>query len=193
MSNKDSNLFYPSSPEKWRNWLEENHENEKSIWVLFYKVSSEVPSLTWSEAVDEALCFGWIDSTKKSIDHERYKQLFCQRKANSTWSKVNKDKVDALNEAGKIQAAGWKSIELAKENGSWTILDGPEALIIPNDLEIEFEKIPDSKGFYSSLSKSIKKGILTWIVIAKREETRQKRIKEIVECAIRNELPKRFQ
>jgi uncharacterized protein YdeI (YjbR/CyaY-like superfamily) len=192
MSRKEANIFYPSSPEKWRDWLEENHETEKSIWLLFYKVSSDKSSLTWSEAVDEALCFGWIDSTKKSIDHESYKQLFCQRKAKSTWSKVNKDKVEELSKAGKIQAAGWKCIEVAKENGSWNILDEVEALIVPKDLETEFAKFPEAKDFYLRLSKSYKKGILSWIVMAKRADTRQKRIQEIVECAGKGKLPKHF-
>ena len=192
MTQKKIKEFYPRSTEKWREWLEENHETEKSIWLLFYKVSSDKPSLTWSEAVDEALCFGWIDSTKKSIDHESYKQLFCQRKENSTWSKVNKDKIKVLSQAGKIQAAGWKSIEVAKENGSWNILDEVEALIVPKDLETEFAKFSEAKDFYLSLSKSYKKGILSWIVMAKRIETRQKRIQEIVACASQGKLPKRF-
>jgi TusE/DsrC/DsvC family sulfur relay protein len=129
MPRKKTTEFYPTSPEKWRTWLEGNHSSEQSVWLLFYKVSSDKPSLTWSEAVDEALCFGWIDSTKKSIDKEKYKQLFCQRKPKSTWSKVNKDKVEVLSNAGKIQAAGWKSIEIAKENEiemtdrHWEVID----------------------------------------------------------------------
>ena len=151
-----------------------------------------MPTLSWSEAVDEALCFGWIDSTAKPIDAEKYRQFFCKRKPNSVWSKVNKEKVKRLTAEGRIMQAGFESIEKAKQNGSWAILDDVEELLIPTDLETAFEAQIGSKDFFLSLSKSVKKGILQWLVLAKLPETRQKRINEIAECAEQGLKPKQF-
>ena len=184
--------FCPLNKEAWRDWLEENHEKKDFIWLVFYKKKSPNPNLTWSEAVDEALCFGWIDSVKKTIDKDRYKQYFSKRKAKSTWSKVNKDKVDYLMKHDLIMEAGYRSIEIAKKNGSWSILDSVEALIIPDDLEEAFKTGKGSKEYFEGLSKSARKILLYWIVSAKKMETRQRRIVEIVENASKKRKPKRF-
>ena len=192
MNTKELELFYPKNQAEWRKWLMENHQSENSVWLLFYKKKSKIPSLTWSQAVDEALCFGWIDSVKKTVDADSYKQYFSKRKAKSTWSKINKDKVDQLIKDGQMMQAGLKSVEVAKENGSWTYLDVIDQLIIPDDLEQAFEKHPNSKSFFLSLSKSVRKGILYWVLDAKRPETRQKRIQEIAEQASQNLKPKPF-
>jgi len=151
-----------------------------------------MPSLTWSEAVDEALCFGWIDSTKKIIDKERYMQYFSRRKPKSNWSKVNKEKVKSLIDQGLMKEAGYKSIEIAKENGSWTILDSIENLEIPKELEQELNSRKEALKYFENLSKSVKKSLLYWVVSAKREETRKNRIAEIVENASRHMKPKQF-
>jgi len=142
--------------------------------------------------VDEALCFGWIDSTARPIDDEKYMQFFCKRKPNSVWSKINKEKIKRLIDAELITEAGFESIEIAKQNGSWNILDEVEELIIPEDLEKEFETKPGSKDFFLSLSKSVRKAILQWLVLAKQPATRQKRIYEIVELASQKLKPKQF-
>jgi uncharacterized protein YdeI (YjbR/CyaY-like superfamily) len=186
-------IFYPASQTEWRQWLLENHLSKSSVWLVFYNKSSVNPSISWSEAVDEALCFGWIDSKKISIDKEKSHQFFSKRKAISTWSRINKEKVEKLIANGKMTAEGHKCIEIAKQNGSWTILDKVEELIIPNDLESEFNTKPGSKDFFLSLSKSVKKVILQWLVLAKRPETRQKRIAEIVEHSDKKQKPKQFQ
>ncbi|MDW3649487.1 MAG: YdeI/OmpD-associated family protein [Bacteroidia bacterium] len=186
------NTYCPENKEAWRNWLKKNHLIEDSIWLIFNKKSSPNPNLNWSEAVDEALCFGWIDSTKRSIDSEKYMQYFCKRKARSNWSKINKDKVKVLIEQGLMADAGLKSIEIAKENGSWTILDGVEALVIPEDLAEEFANYKGSGEYFDSLSKSAKKILLYWVVSAKRKETRQKRILEIAKNASQKLKPKQF-
>jgi uncharacterized protein YdeI (YjbR/CyaY-like superfamily) len=186
-------IFYPASQTEWRQWLLENHLSKSSVWLVFYNKSSVNPSISWSEAVDEALCFGWIDSKKISIDKEKSHQFFSKRKAISTWSRINKEKVEKLIANGKMTAEGHKCIEIAKQNGSWTILDEVEELIIPNDLETEFNTKPGSKDFFLSLSKSVKKVILQWLVLAKRPETRQKRIAEIVEHSDKKQKPKQFQ
>ena len=184
MIGKSIETIYPNSRQQWRQWLQENHDRKQSIWLIYYKKTSSIPTVSWSEAVDEALCFGWIDSKKQSIDEEKYMQFFCRRKSNSTWSKINKAKIQHLAEAGLMTQAGFNSIETAKLNGSWAILDEVEELIIPEDLEQEFQKSPGSKSYFLSLSMSDRKNILQWLMLAKRQQTRLKRIQEIGELAV---------
>lgn len=184
--------FYPQNRQEWREWLMHNHRTAQSIWLVYYKKNTGKPSLVWSEAVDEALCFGWIDSTAKSIDDEQYIQLFSVRKPNSTWSKINKDKIKQLIAAGLMTEAGLASIERAKQNGSWSILDEVEELIIPQDLEKAFKAKRGSKAYFMGLSQSVRKAILQWLVLAKRAETRLSRINEIVESSAQQLKPKPF-
>lgn len=172
--------------------MQEHHKKASSVWVIFYKKKSGLPSISWSTAVEVALCFGWIDSKKVTIDEKEYRQYFSKRKAVSTWSKINKDKVQKLIDQDLMTEAGFASIKIAKENGSWTLLDSVEALVIPNDLEQAFESKPGSKDFFQSLSRSLRKSILSWPVLAKRAETRQKRIEKIAELASQNMVPKQF-
>ncbi|MNL35590.1 hypothetical protein D3C87_1576320 [compost metagenome] len=140
--------------------------------------------------MDVALCFGWIDSKKIKIDDERTHQFFSTRKANSTWSKINKVKVAQLIEKGLMTEAGYKSIAVAKENGSWIILDSVEELIVPEDLDAGLKNNVVAREFFEGLSKSSKKMMLQWLVLARRPETRQKRIAEILECAGQKLKPK---
>jgi uncharacterized protein YdeI (YjbR/CyaY-like superfamily) len=190
MKKKETEIFYPKSQTEWRKWLQENHISKQAVWLVYYKKKSEIQSITWSEAVDEALCFGWIDSKRISIDKTISHQFFSKRKPKSTWSKINKNKVQELIEKGLMTEAGLKCIEIAKQNGSWTILDEVDELIIPKDLETEFDKKPISKDFFYGLSKSFKKIILYWLVSARTTETRQKRIAEIIESAEQKLKPK---
>ena len=193
MSELEIETFYPTNQTAWRKWLQKNHKIKQAVWLVFYNKSSTKVSITWSNAVDEALCYGWIDSKKIKIDEETSHQFFSKRKSKSTWSKINKDKVERLVEQGLMAEAGFASIELAKQNGSWTILDEVEELVIPTDLETEFTKKPNSKDFFLSLSKSVKKAILQWLVLAKTTETRQKRITEIIETAEQKLKPRHLQ
>jgi len=189
---KETATVCPASRQEWRLWLQKNHGIKQSAWLVYYKKHSGKPSISWSEAVDEALCFGWIDSTKKTIDDESFMQFFCRRKPNSTWSKINKAKTVLLISEGLMEKAGYQSIDTAKQNGSWTILDGAEDLTIPKDLEKEFKTRPGSKAFFLSLSNSVRKAMLQWLVLAKQEVTRQKRIKEIAGLAAKQLKPKQF-
>jgi uncharacterized protein YdeI (YjbR/CyaY-like superfamily) len=189
---KDVEEFCPKNKKDWRKWLKLNHIKKNAVWLVYYKKQSPKYNLNWSEAVDEALCFGWIDSTANKMDTERYKQYFSKRKVKSNWSKINKDKVKILSEKGLIEEAGFKSIEIAKENGSWTILDEVEALVMPEDLTKQLKKFKGALEYFTSLSKSSKKHLLYWVVSAKRKETRQKRILEIAENASINLKPKSF-
>ncbi|WP_205508621.1 YdeI/OmpD-associated family protein [Longitalea arenae] len=185
-------VFYPKSVADWRKWLQKNHLSKQAVWLVFYTKSSKRKSITWSDAVDVALCFGWIDSKKIKIDEETSHQFFSRRKPGSTWSKINKEKVQRLIDKGLMSEAGHQSIEVAKQNGSWTILDIVEELKIPKDLEQAFQKHKGSKDYFQSLSKSSRKAMLQWLVLAKRPETRQKRIDEIATLASQKKKPKQF-
>lgn len=189
---KEAPVFYPKNLVAWRKWLEKNHLSEQAVWLAFYTKASRKKTITWSEAVDVALCFGWIDSKKIKIDEERSHQFFSRRKPVSTWSKINKEKVQRLMEQGLMAEAGLQSIEAAKQNGSWTILDEVEELKIPDDLELAFQKQKSGRDFFLSLSKSTRKAMLQWLVLAKRPETREARINDIVALASQNKKPKQF-
>ena len=192
MENKNIETFSPTSRQDWRQWLEANHRSKPAVWLVQYKKNAKMPTISWSEAVDEALCFGWIDSVRKSLDEEKFIQFFSKRKPRSTWSKVNKEKIQRFIAEGLMTEAGYKSIEIAKQNGSWTILDEVEELIIPEDLNNACTIQTGSKDFFLSLSKSGQKAILQWLVLAKLAETRQKRINEIAELAAQKLKPKQF-
>ena len=189
---KEIEKFYPKSRQEWREWLQDNHDKKQSVWLIYYKKKSNIPTVIYSEAVDEALCFGWIDSKSKPIDEHKFMQFFSRRKPNSVWSRVNKEKIERLTNEGLMTKAGYEIIEIAKQNGSWTILDEAEALVIPDDLDKDFQKRKNAKEYFLSLSRSDKRNILQWLVLAKRQETREKRIAEIVELADKNQKPKQF-
>ena len=188
----DRETFYAASQQDWRKWLMENHESKQSIWLMCYKKNTGMPTIAWTNAVDEALCFGWIDSTRVSVGDDKFIQFFTRRKPTSVWSKINKEKVERLIRDGLMMPAGLKSIDIAKQNGSWTILDTVEALEIPKDLAKALKAHPGSKEYLSGLSKSVRKSILQWVIVAKRPETRQKRIDEIATLAAQQLKPKQF-
>lgn len=190
MQKAEPETFYPASRKKWRQWLQKNHDRKTSIWLLCYKKSANQPTVAWSEAVDEALCFGWIDSTRRTIDEERFIQFFTRRKAKSLWSKINKDKVKRLTEEGLMQPAGLAAVEVAKKNGSWKSLDAVESLRIPADLKEALNANPEAKAFFSQCSRSLKKQILHRVLLAKRKETREKRIADFMELAKKHQHQK---
>ncbi|KOY53136.1 YdeI/OmpD-associated family protein [Polaribacter dokdonensis] len=181
MLKKELETYCPKNRMEWRGWLEKNHHSKHAIWLVYYKTATKIPSLSWSEAVDEALCFGWIDSTKKTIDDKRYMQYFSKRKPKSVWSKINKEKVDLLIQNKQMTKSGFESIAIAKQNGYWSFMDDAENLIIPNDLKKALAAHQNSFEHFLSLSKSKQKELLGWIVLAKRPETKQKRIRKIIE------------
>lgn len=192
MSAEEIESYCPSNQQEWRDWLEQNHQEQQSLWLILYKTNSSKFNLSWSNAVDEALCFGWIDSTRRPIDEEKFMQFFSQRKPKSNWSRINKEKVEKLIAEGKMSEAGINSIEVAKENGSWTFLDDIEDLVIPPDLATELATHSIANEFYQNLSKSIKKQILYWLASAKREETRRKRLQTIISEMNQQKVPNGF-
>ncbi|MBV8325016.1 YdeI/OmpD-associated family protein [Chryseobacterium sp.] len=184
--------IYLNAKEEWQEWLERNHQSEQSVWLVCNTMKSGLPSVSWSELVDIALCFGWIDSTRRTVDKNSFMQLFSKRKSNSTWSRINKEKVQRLIRNGLMMPAGYNVIRIAKQNGSWTILDQVEKLIIPEDMNEEFKNHSGSRDYFLSLSVSLKKMMLQWITMAKRPETRKRRIEEIVINAGKRMKPERF-
>jgi uncharacterized protein YdeI (YjbR/CyaY-like superfamily) len=176
---QEPELFYPKSTKEWRKWLEKNHVKKDAVWLMYYKKATGKPSITWSESVDVALCFGWIDSKHVGIDQESSKQYFCKRKAKSTWSKINKQKIEKLSAEGLITEAGFKSIEIAKDNGSWTLLDDVDNLVIPPDLALLFKQNKTAIDRFEKLSLSAKKVLLYKLKSAKRPETRRKVLDEL--------------
>ncbi|MEQ8881203.1 MAG: YdeI/OmpD-associated family protein [Cyclobacteriaceae bacterium] len=185
----DQETFCPKNRKDWRQWLAKNHKTRQSIWLVCRKASFGTPNITWDEAVDEALCFGWIDSTKKTLDEEYFIQYYSRRKPKSTWSKINKKKVEQLIADNLITPAGLECIRVAKENGAWTMLDSVDDLIVPEDLEDALANTSGAKAFYEGLSNSKKKQILVWILFAKQAETRARRINKVAEHAARGEMP----
>lgn len=174
-----------SAPE-WRKWLEQNHYTESRVWLIFYHKSSDKADLTYNEAVDEALCFGWIDSVPKKRDAQSSYRLFSRRNPKSFWSRINKDKVERLTRNGKMMPAGQAVVAAAQATGAWDALNEVEALIVPDDLQMALEAVPVALENWEKFPPSSQKIILTWIHSAKRETTRSKRISEVVSLAQRN-------
>jgi uncharacterized protein YdeI (YjbR/CyaY-like superfamily) len=183
---KGTPTFYAKTRNDWRDWLEKNHLIEQSVWLIIFRKESGIESVYYPEAVDEALCFGWIDSLPNKRDDKSYYQFFSKRNPKSNWSKVNKLKVEKLLELNLIKPAGLKMIEIAKANGTWDILDDVDNIILPDDLNVAF--LNDSLAFenWEKFSRSSKRGILEWILNAKRPESRAKRINETVSLASKN-------
>ena len=193
VAEKQIETFCPKNRQHWRQWLQENHAQKQSVWLIYHKKKSGNSTVTWSEAVDEALCFGWIDSRSKPIDDYNYMQFFSRRKPKSIWSKINKEKVEQLINNGLMSQAGLAVIETAKKNGCWAILDEVEAGVIPADLANALQDSSEAQRYFFHLSKSDRRTILQWLVLAKRPETRQKRIADIVDSAERRLKPDALQ
>lgn len=183
---KNIKTFYAKDIFAWRAWLQKNGEQENSVWLIIYKKQSGTPSIYYSEAVDEALCFGWIDSTPNKRDENSYYQFFAKRNPKSNWSKVNKLKVEKLITEGRMAAQGMKMIELAKQKGTWDALNEVDEIIIPDDLQQALTANKTAKQFFEAFSRSSKRGILEWVLNAKKPETRKKRIAETVALAANN-------
>ena len=166
---------------EWYDWLLQNHQTYKGVYLIFYKLEMGVPTMRWEEAVKVALCFGWIDSTVKSLGNGKRRQYFCPRNPKGVWSALNKKYVEELIAANLMQEPGYRMIEIAKENGMWLFMDDVEKGIIPEDLQKAFDTNKIAYENFLNLSRSKRKSYLSWLKHAKRNETRQKRIAEIIQ------------
>ncbi len=178
--------FHAHSRAEWRAWLEAHHASSSGVWLINYKKETGKPRFEYAEAVEEALCFGWVDSRPGKVDEERYKQLFSPRSPKSPWSKLNKERVERLIAEGKMTPAGFAKIEAAKQNGAWTAYDAIEALTIPTDLTDALQADDTARTHFDAFPATSKKNILWWIDSAKRPETRAKRVAETVALAAKN-------
>lgn len=170
----------PASRAEWRAWLAEYHAASTGVWLVYPKKSSGLPGPFYEDAVEEALCFGWIDSRPGKLDDERTMLRFTPRKRGSVWARSNKVRVERLVADGRMTAAGLRAIEAAKADGSWNALDDVDELRMPDDLAAALAGDPAAARGFDALSASAKKPILFWVTSAKREGTRARRIAEIL-------------
>lgn len=170
----------------WYDWLLNNYNKSEGVYLIFYKLETNVPTMRWEEAVKVALCFGWIDSTVKGLGNGKRKQYFCPRNPKGAWSMVNKKHVKGLISSGLMQEQGYKLIEIAKKNGMWTYMDDVENGVIPEDLQKAFNEDKQAYQNYLGFSRGYRKSYLSWLHSGKREETRQKRIAEIIKLCRAN-------
>ena len=180
--------FYVTNRKDWRRWLSENHTTEKEVWLVYYKKHTGKPRVPYNDAVEEALCFGWIDSIVKTIDDETYMQKFTPRKAQSNWSDSNKRRVEKLLETGEMTKAGLKTIDIAKANRSWDkTITSTKSFEMPGELQQALSVNKGAKDFFNSLSPSCQRQYMGWIGSAKRPETRKKRLKESIDLLSKNQ------
>jgi uncharacterized protein YdeI (YjbR/CyaY-like superfamily) len=181
-----ANSVHPLTRDEWRAWLEKNHTRDEGVWLISYKKAAKKQTVSYDEAVEEALCFGWVDSKPGKLDDERTMLYFAPRKRGSKWSKPNKERVARLTEAGLMASAGLAKVEAAKRDGTWTALDAVEALEVPPDLAAALALYPKAAEYWDAFPRSVKRGILEWILNAKKPETRAKRVGETARLASEN-------
>jgi uncharacterized protein YdeI (YjbR/CyaY-like superfamily) len=174
-------VVQPKSRKAWRAWLEKNHASSSGIWLVYAKKHTGIPSLTYAEAVEEALCFGWIDSLVHSIDDSRFKQIFTPRKETSAWSALNKKRVEQLIASRQMTVAGMKMIELAKTNGRWNAHAKTDALTMPPELKKALDGNGTAKKNWHTYTASQQKAFLRMVADAKTPETRAKRVARVLE------------
>lgn len=180
------NEFYAKDATAWRRWLGKNHAKRKNVWLIIYHQKSKTASVKYAEAVEEALCFGWIDSKPNKRDKESFFLFFTPRKPKSVWSKVNKERIAKLIKENRMTPVGLAAIERAKRDGSWATLDAVEALQMPAELAKAFSRRKKGLTNFEAFPPSVKKGLYLWVESAKTKETKGKRIKEIVTLAAQN-------
>lgn len=182
---KNVKHFYAKDRAAWRKWLEQNHDKESSVWLVYDKGLAR--NMSWEDIVQESLCFGWVDSTAGKFSDTQSKIYISRRRLNSAWSKINKAHVDNLIKTGLMKPAGMATIEHAKANGAWDILNRSDNMEIPKQLQTLLDKNPEAKKNFTAFSDSAKRIILAWIYSAKREETMLSRINKTVEMAAKNQ------
>jgi len=171
-------MIAPPDRATWRGWLAANHTRPTGVWVVMDRRGADPATVPYVEAVEEALCFGWIDSKVVKLDSERTLQWFSPRRSRGTWARSNKERIERLTAAGQMTPAGLAVIEQAKRDGTWTLLDDVEDLVVPDDLAAAFDAAPPARANWDAFSRSARRAILVWIVQAVRPETRAARVAE---------------
>ena len=172
---------YVKTRKEWRNWLNQNHDKSSGIWLVFYKKHTGKNTLEYDEVVEEALCFGWIDSIIKKIDDEKYVRKLTPRKADSQWSDLNKKRIKKLKKQGLLTEAGIVKVREAKASGLWDKPDRPQiSSSLPRELESSLAKNKKAKSFFDQLAPSYQNRFIGWISSAKRQETKVRRLREAI-------------
>ncbi len=171
---------------EWRAWLEQNHLRNEGIWLVTYKKRCGEKHVPYEDVVEEALCFGWVDSLGRKLDDERSMLWLAPRRPGSKWSKPNKLRIEKLSTAGLMAPAGLAKVDAAKQDGAWNALDAVEALEIPPDLAEALDGYPAARGYFEAFPPSVRRGILEWIASAKKSETRARRVEETAHLAEEN-------
>ena len=175
----DFPIYHPTDLAAWRTWLTANHDTARGVWVASWRNSSERERVAYADLVEEAICFGWIDSTVNTLDDERGLQLMTPRKPRSGWTRLNRQRVAALEAQGRMTEAGLRVVEAAKANGSWTIYDSVEDLIEPDDLAEALDASPAARTAWDGFPPSARKQMLWWVISARKPETRAGRIAKV--------------
>jgi uncharacterized protein YdeI (YjbR/CyaY-like superfamily) len=178
---------HPETVREWGDWLMRNHEREAGVWLTTWRPGTGRPAPSYEEAVTEALRFGWIDSKAGKGDDERTELWFSPRRRGSAWARTNKARIERLEREGRLEPAGRRAIDAARADGSWTLLDDVEKLVVPDDLAAAFAAHPGSRAHWDAFPPSARRGILEWIVQARRDPTRAKRVEETARLAARGE------
>jgi len=173
----------PRSRREWRAWLKKHHKTARGVWLVYAKKHTGLPSLLWQHGVEEALCFGWIDSLRRPVDDTYFKQLYTPRKPRSNWSAINKASAERLIAEGWMTAAGVTAIEVAKANGSWNVIDHVESFVVPADFKKALARNQAARAGFDALSPFVRKQFLYRLNSAKRPETRARRIAELIDAA----------
>lgn len=172
--------LYVKTRDQWRKWLT-NHQHEEGVWLIYYKKTTSKPSLDYAASVEEALCFGWIDSIIKKIDAQRYARKFTPRKSQSRWSEINKKRAEKMMARQRMTPSGLARIREAKKQGFWDNSDRPQiSLALPLAFRQVLQKNKKAHNFFLQLAPSYQKQFIGWISVAKREETRTRRIRESI-------------
>lgn len=182
----DAELVQVERRREWRRWLEENHTRPNGVWIVTFKKHCGEKHLPYGHVIEEALCFGWIDSLGRKLDKDRSMLWMSPRKPGSGWSKLNKERIERMIDTGLMTPAGLAKIEAAKQDGSWQALDAIETLEIPDDLESAFSLYDSARHNFNAFPRSARRAILEWIANAKKPETRAGRIKETARLAEEN-------
>ena len=183
----EADRVHPETAAEWRTWLDEHHTSSSGVWLVSWKKHTGRATVGYDEAVTEALAVGWVDSKGAKLDDDRTMLWFTRRRATSGWSRPNKERIERLLAEGRMGPAGQEALDSAKENGTWSLLDDVENLVVPDDLAAAFDLHPGARDVWEGFPRSVKRRILEWIVTAKRPETRRARIAETAEKAGRGE------
>lgn len=180
-------IYHAETREQWRSWLEHHHTTERGVWLCSWRPATNKPRCPYPEVVEEALCFGWIDSTVGTLDDDRAVQMITPRKPKSSWTRLNRQRVAEMEAQGLMTDAGRRIVSIAQANGWWTIYDPVEDLIEPHDLAVALDRCESARTHWDAFPPGARKAMLWWVLSASREETRANRILAITEKASLNQ------